>query len=148
MQCFVRYKDTARDLWILIFFWADTFTHPPSKLLQQILSTKNFNDVAVMLIILLSRLWISSHSTSKPWFFVSSLVIQPCILPLCKNIKRPICDIPCSFWKHCCSFFEHYLMYGLEGKWNFWRHDVEARVLSRDSGDYLKVKAGSKIILR
>ena len=39
-----------------------TFTHPPSKLLQQILSTKKFNDSAVMLTMFVSRL------------------VQPCIL--------------------------------------------------------------------
>ena len=40
----------ARDFQLKVSMCNSGFTHPPSKLLQQILSTKKFNDTAVMLI--------------------------------------------------------------------------------------------------
>ena len=58
-QCIIAYSRTKRSLYkylheivLTLFiqilaitnFWADTFIHLPSKLLQQILSTKKFND--------------------------------------------------------------------------------------------------------
>ena len=69
-------------------FRADTFTHPSSKLLQQILSTKKFNDSAVMLTMFVSRLWILSRSTPNPASSLAAcLFVQPCKLPLCGIIK-------------------------------------------------------------
>ena len=67
-------------------FWVDTFTHPPSKRLQQALSTKKFNDSAVvMLTMFVSRLWILSCSKSNPAFsFTQCLLFS---LAFCHCVK-------------------------------------------------------------
>ena len=70
-------------------FWADSFPHSPFKLLQQILSTKKFNDFAVMLTRFVSRFFPVRRRT----LLLRSLLVQPCILPLYENIKRPFSDI-------------------------------------------------------
>ena len=68
-------------------FWVGTFTHPPSKVLHQILSTKKFNDSAVILTMFVSSLWILSCSTSNP---ASSFA--PCLFSLafchCEKILK------------------------------------------------------------
>ena len=65
-------------------FLAGTFTHPPSKRLQNILSIKKFNDSAAM-VMFVSRLRIFFPFHVEPCSFVSCLFFQPCILQLLKD---------------------------------------------------------------
>ena len=61
---------------IFVEISAVTLTHPPLKLLQQILSTKKFNDSGVMLTMLVSRLWILSRSTSNPASSLAAKILK------------------------------------------------------------------------
>ena len=68
-------------------FWADTVTYPPSKLLQQIWSTKKFNDSAVMLTMFVSRLWILSCSTLNPASLLAACLFSLAFYQCAKILK-------------------------------------------------------------
>ena len=44
----------------------------------------------------------------EPYFFIHCFFVRPCILPLCKNIKGPLCYISCWFWNR---FFQEFFFF-------------------------------------
>ena len=77
------------EIWAITNFWVDTFTHPPSKLLQQILSTKKFNDSAVVMLTIASlRNRTAGRLRTAEW---RKNVARDCAFPILRDIFSSFC---------------------------------------------------------